>query len=553
MNPFLDSASSETGAAITGIERISLCHRCENSFNAEADDASEDLVDILRAGVLPTPVDAACSDDIIKSAERQLLTAEHELRFLRRAVIQLEKQKCILTHRVGIRRAHIAPVRRLPQEILSEIFYHCCQNFCGINEEHYCMPLVLGAVCKRWRDVAHHDSPRIWTDVGIRDRPDGSVMPAQTLLRRLELYFRNSRGLGLWRRVRYGGREGKHTIPGVAWPLFVKNADRWLNLYIGAPDFFATTGDIALPRLRWLSLDLEEIPLEGDVYKLFERAPALRFVEIDYLDLPLKAVLPLCTRLATWDHTPAVLAADDWNVVGDARAHRHVLPHLRTLIIDFSVGLDDWSGVLEWFSTPNVEFVSFKWTNPSDSDEEAAEAAELPEDGERLSAFYYASSCCLYLRTVVLEYPNLQARNWVFSMQELRILSLHSDPTLPLDNDCIRQLAIHDAGTPRYLPRLQEVHLRGTMKIRGNTLLKAIKARKTMGRGLTGLFVDISLADMDELGEPVTWARIERNVPGAFIAGLDLLLAHVMKKERRKRTFGIIRHPRPEEDDASQS
>ncbi|KAL0058872.1 hypothetical protein AAF712_014410 [Marasmius tenuissimus] len=92
-----------------------------------------------------------------------------------RDAIEIERVK--LLKRMEHRRSWIAPFRRLPVEILEEIFYRVC---CAKNPSGYALlvsgtedvqvsvgpALRLGLVCYRWRAVAH-SSARLWDSMSI--------------------------------------------------------------------------------------------------------------------------------------------------------------------------------------------------------------------------------------------------------------------------------------------------------------------------------------------------------------------------------------------------
>ncbi|KAJ6595071.1 hypothetical protein DFH09DRAFT_887300, partial [Mycena vulgaris] len=59
----------------------------------------------------------------------------------------------------------LSPIRRIPPEILAEIFLNCRQNsraseFYSITDPSEA-PLLLGRVCSSWRVIAH-GTPRLW-------------------------------------------------------------------------------------------------------------------------------------------------------------------------------------------------------------------------------------------------------------------------------------------------------------------------------------------------------------------------------------------------------
>ena len=129
--------------------RLTLCARCGHDVLMDPEEPFEELL-ALRAGVAPSQADASCVQARLASTEPHLSVVEEELVVLRRSVSRLERQRKSLTRRLGIWRTFLAPVRRLPVEILSRIFELAWDPWC-VNDRLFCTPLILSAVCKRWR------------------------------------------------------------------------------------------------------------------------------------------------------------------------------------------------------------------------------------------------------------------------------------------------------------------------------------------------------------------------------------------------------------------
>jgi hypothetical protein len=75
----------------------------------------------------------------------------------RLAINELEGQRAALEDQVSKTLAYLSPIRRLPMELLREIFVW---SF----EEHACSAWVLAAVCPSWRRLALR-IPVIWSKV----------------------------------------------------------------------------------------------------------------------------------------------------------------------------------------------------------------------------------------------------------------------------------------------------------------------------------------------------------------------------------------------------
>ena len=89
--------------------------------------------------------------DAAESALAQLV------RDSRLAITELEGQRAALEDQVSRTLAYLSPIRRLPMELLREIFVW---SF----EEHACSAWVLAAVCPSWRRLALR-IPLIWSKV----------------------------------------------------------------------------------------------------------------------------------------------------------------------------------------------------------------------------------------------------------------------------------------------------------------------------------------------------------------------------------------------------
>ena len=63
----------------------------------------------------------------------------------------LENAERMLQDLRTTQQAYLAPIRRLPPEVLSEIFKLYCGDPCTDITLKHCPPLVLGSVCKSWR------------------------------------------------------------------------------------------------------------------------------------------------------------------------------------------------------------------------------------------------------------------------------------------------------------------------------------------------------------------------------------------------------------------
>ncbi|KAJ6573479.1 hypothetical protein DFH09DRAFT_1457540 [Mycena vulgaris] len=108
---------------------------------------------------------------------------------MRTTLAKLEDERVALSAYVDAHRALISPARRLPPDLIREIFVACLptQHNCVMSATE--VPVVLGRICSAWRIVSH-STPRLWSSLHIveprfpNDSPPG--LAEEKLKQRLE-------------------------------------------------------------------------------------------------------------------------------------------------------------------------------------------------------------------------------------------------------------------------------------------------------------------------------------------------------------------------------
>jgi len=160
-------------------------------------------------------------------------------------------------------RSLVAPIRRIPQEILSEIFYHCVMDHSSCIESDV-EPLLLTFVCRRWRRLAIF-SPRLWSAIYLPyDRPS---------VKMLEIWLSRS-GLSPLTLDVESENENNNVIH-----TLVPYSRRWHDVSLSLdPAQYKVLAAVAgnLPMLERLNLDASDDFHEP--LAIFETAPRLRSV-----------------------------------------------------------------------------------------------------------------------------------------------------------------------------------------------------------------------------------------------------------------------------------
>jgi F-box-like len=110
----------------------------------------------------PPNKQALPSQDEIKRARKAIDELESELKVANQVLEQAKLRFASLTQDLAERRAWIAPVRRLPFEVLSEIFTVC-------SEISHLAPVTITEVCRSWRGIILA-TPRAWLRIYLNNK-----------------------------------------------------------------------------------------------------------------------------------------------------------------------------------------------------------------------------------------------------------------------------------------------------------------------------------------------------------------------------------------------
>jgi hypothetical protein len=119
-----------------------------------ADPPTRDSLVTARKSLDVTHLDMRALEHKIDTAEASLAKLVRESRL---AIEEMLREKRALEDKARHTLAYLSPMRRLPLELLREIFLWCFQS-------HPCSAWVLAAVCSSWRRSALR-IPVIWSKV----------------------------------------------------------------------------------------------------------------------------------------------------------------------------------------------------------------------------------------------------------------------------------------------------------------------------------------------------------------------------------------------------
>ncbi|KAJ7498105.1 hypothetical protein B0H11DRAFT_2383026 [Mycena galericulata] len=360
----MTSCCSKCGAfTITKVEEFDLTitagklARHSKLLNSNEPPGSPELA-YIRSIVSKTGSRLACLDDEISRLKGQLK--------------QLEEEQVLLSEYYAQNTAIVSPLRRMPPEILGEIFSRTLPSR-ALNVRD--SPWVLTQVCKRWRAVSIL-MPSLWSRVHI-DFSKNIKYP----LTMIETHIERARTL----KIHFYGRTNRDSHPQKQMFKFLStHSSRWeelvLHLTAGlVPHLSALENRLPVLRRLWVQWDSAGSQNGVDSLRCFETAYSLVdvFVFSEYRFIPI--VLPPHNRItrydidAPWDTHRAMLKlipdlvearvrvnfdnTDPWPDSGETIQ----LLHLRRLDVSHVE-------ILDYLSTPVLEDAALNCTEEEDTD-----------------------------------------------------------------------------------------------------------------------------------------------------------------------------------------
>ncbi|KAF5356627.1 hypothetical protein D9758_008256 [Tetrapyrgos nigripes] len=122
------------------------------------------ILSLLRSNSNIHPPDVSLC---LTKTERDIEQISVEIRRLEGKISALRVKQEGLEWRAFRYQSLLAPIRRLPPEILSRIFEFACQDGCQIKAKMSSSPAQTSKVCAGWRNTALHNS-KLWSTILIK-------------------------------------------------------------------------------------------------------------------------------------------------------------------------------------------------------------------------------------------------------------------------------------------------------------------------------------------------------------------------------------------------
>ena len=177
-----------------------VCPKCGTNLSEIKDIPDVDhshLLSLLRSGHVPEAKEKASILSTIEDYGVQLDPLNTEISQLKTIIDKLKTRRSQLELQISYQTGLLSPFRRLPNELLEEIFLYCSGGRVDV-----CSPRSdvwnFEKVCKRWRDVSL--SSEVWSSINIfleSMTPWNPDTPMVMVTRLVELCLRRSRDRSL--------------------------------------------------------------------------------------------------------------------------------------------------------------------------------------------------------------------------------------------------------------------------------------------------------------------------------------------------------------------
>ena len=125
-----------------------------------------EFVALLRTNDIPLESTIREVKESLKAPLIELQEIEIEIQRLCELVETMKIKRETIQKRIDDHNVILAPVRRLPLDVLHEIFFHCLPTHRNPIMKSSESPILLTRICHSWRAVAL-SSPRIWSKIHI--------------------------------------------------------------------------------------------------------------------------------------------------------------------------------------------------------------------------------------------------------------------------------------------------------------------------------------------------------------------------------------------------
>ncbi|KAF7288922.1 F-box domain-containing protein [Mycena indigotica] len=251
---------------------------------------------VLQTNYIPTDSECATIRQFLEAPKARLNEILAEMRRLQALFKTLAAKKDRLKKFVDVHSALVSPMRRMPPELLQNIFLQTLPQSrnCAITDKEG--PLLLSSVCKSWRALVLA-TPRLWTSVHIVVPPSSHIDAFSAWLKRVWLPRSGIQPLSFSVAHSTSLLTPDSVSLRLVYDLLVNDAHRWRHVELALHsisdiEYVSTAlSGTSLPNLQSLKLSppLRQLfmpqPPTGDMLAFLDNAPNIQRLWLPDLQL----------------------------------------------------------------------------------------------------------------------------------------------------------------------------------------------------------------------------------------------------------------------------
>lgn len=130
--------------------------------------------DRLNSNYVPNDDEVATIKELLVEPDQKLKDISGEIEGIKAQLEKLLKEKEDLNDQLKAHKALLSPARRLPPDVVQNIFLHCLPTDRNPVMSSKEAPILLGRICSHWRDIALA-TPKLWAAIHIAIPADPPV------------------------------------------------------------------------------------------------------------------------------------------------------------------------------------------------------------------------------------------------------------------------------------------------------------------------------------------------------------------------------------------
>ncbi|KAF7314684.1 F-box domain-containing protein [Mycena kentingensis (nom. inval.)] len=122
--------------------------------------------DKLNSFFVPTEHDMDEIRSLLIGPSAESTQLDFEIATMEAALVQLKSRRDAVNEEIAVHKSLLAPIRRIPQHALEEIFLACLPTMRNASIDPSQAPLLFRRVCRYWRELADR-TPTLWSAIHI--------------------------------------------------------------------------------------------------------------------------------------------------------------------------------------------------------------------------------------------------------------------------------------------------------------------------------------------------------------------------------------------------